>query len=519
LNRIVLTYQNPVYPGDFPDPSIIRVGGDGFWATATSTEWAPQFPLLFSRDLVHWKHVTAVFKERPAWSVGKFWAPELSHHDGTFFVYYSAEHVDGGLCIGVATASSAQGPYSDRGPLVGQPSGSIDPTTITDDRGRRFLIWKEDGNSRQLPTTIWAQQLDASGTVLVGEAYEILRNDATWEGAVVEAPSLIRRDGWFYMFYSGNACCGKRCKYAVGVARSRSITSGWEKFSGNPIMAGNERWRCPGHGSVFDTQDGRTFYLYHAYCVRNSVYVGRQALLDEIVWNADGWPSMNGGNGPSTVADCPISLRSKKPALRYSTRFRGRVLPPTWQWPQERPPDVALGGLLRGGMTLSNRGDRRTDDVLASVLARPIRSCDFIAETGLDMRRLEPGTQAGLCFYGDADNAVGAGIRDGSVYVWRRSRGAHRSVRVVPIAGASAPELRIACADGRDISFFYRRDGLSRWIPLTDKALHAPHISPWDRGIRLALTVGGKLDASARFTHLNVMHEKRASAVASRVVR
>ena len=31
------TYRNPVLPGDYPDPSVIRVGED-YWATATTSE-------------------------------------------------------------------------------------------------------------------------------------------------------------------------------------------------------------------------------------------------------------------------------------------------------------------------------------------------------------------------------------------------------------------------------------------------------------------------------------------------
>src|SRR5689334_11868263 len=47
-------YQNPVRAGDYPDPSVIRVGNE-YWATATSSEWAPHFPILYSRDLVNWE--------------------------------------------------------------------------------------------------------------------------------------------------------------------------------------------------------------------------------------------------------------------------------------------------------------------------------------------------------------------------------------------------------------------------------------------------------------------------------
>jgi xylan 1,4-beta-xylosidase len=33
------TYTNPALAGDYPDPSVIRVGND-YWATATSSEFA-----------------------------------------------------------------------------------------------------------------------------------------------------------------------------------------------------------------------------------------------------------------------------------------------------------------------------------------------------------------------------------------------------------------------------------------------------------------------------------------------
>src|SRR5687768_16432990 len=69
-------YTNPVVAGDYPDPSVIRVGNE-YWATATSSEWGPPFPILHSRDLVNWTTVGTAFTKRPAWSVGNYWAPEL----------------------------------------------------------------------------------------------------------------------------------------------------------------------------------------------------------------------------------------------------------------------------------------------------------------------------------------------------------------------------------------------------------------------------------------------------------
>ena len=59
---------NPVLAGDFPDPSITKVG-DTYWATATSSNWGPVFPLLKSTNLTDWELAGHVFpNELPAWA-------------------------------------------------------------------------------------------------------------------------------------------------------------------------------------------------------------------------------------------------------------------------------------------------------------------------------------------------------------------------------------------------------------------------------------------------------------------
>src|ERR671910_1007971 len=104
------TYTNPTLAGDHPDPSVIRVDND-YWATATTSQWAPVFPLLHSRDLVNWEQVGAVFEKPPAWSSGSYWAPEIAHDGRRFFIYYTARKKSGPLCVAAATATRAEGPY------------------------------------------------------------------------------------------------------------------------------------------------------------------------------------------------------------------------------------------------------------------------------------------------------------------------------------------------------------------------------------------------------------------------
>ena len=168
--------------------------------------------------------------------------------------------------------SKPAGPWTDHGPLVCQDAGSIDASPVTGEDGRRYLVWKEDGNSRKQPTPLWLQMLSDDGTQLTGTPVEILRNEAPWEKNLVEGPFIQQRDGWFYLFYSASACCGRACDYRLGVARARKIAGPYERNPANPILQGNDDWKCPGHGSIVTLPDRRTFLLYHAYHPRDFEY-------------------------------------------------------------------------------------------------------------------------------------------------------------------------------------------------------------------------------------------------------
>lgn len=53
-------FQNPVLPGDNPNPSVIKIG-ESYYASATSNEWSPLFPIYKSDDLQHWELISYVF--------------------------------------------------------------------------------------------------------------------------------------------------------------------------------------------------------------------------------------------------------------------------------------------------------------------------------------------------------------------------------------------------------------------------------------------------------------------------
>ena len=54
------------------DPSILRID-DTYYATGTSSEWAPYYPVFTSKDLVNWKQTGHVFEQQPEWTKSSFW--------------------------------------------------------------------------------------------------------------------------------------------------------------------------------------------------------------------------------------------------------------------------------------------------------------------------------------------------------------------------------------------------------------------------------------------------------------
>jgi beta-xylosidase len=466
------TYKNPVIPGDYPDPSVIRVGDD-FYATATTGGWAPHFPILHSKDLINWKTIGAVFREKPAWAKGDFWAPEIVADKGRFFVYYTARRDEGKdkkgtLCVAVAVADKPDGEWRDKGALVCQEMGSIDAEFVRDERGRPVLIWKEDGNDRRQPTWLYAQELDESGTRLVGVPKRLFRNTEAWEGGVVEGADVLRRGGWFYLFYSGNACCGRQCDYALGVARSKTIFGKWEKNPANPILAANDFWQCPGHGSIVSTADERDFLLYHAYRKRAFGFnVGREALLDEVKIE-NGWASVNGGRGASASAATPFENTAQQSIFaNMSDEFSGGALAPGWNYSMG---DENTARLANGFLSLAPTARQFAREKMPEiVVAERTVAGDYEATARLDISQIAADEYGGLSVYSWRGNALGVSVGGGKIFAWRReNRKQDETAGVALPRGAKALYLKIEAENAALFRPFYSFDG-EKWNALGEK--------------------------------------------------
>jgi arabinan endo-1,5-alpha-L-arabinosidase len=321
------TYRNPVSHGVvdvFPDPAIIR-GGDGYWYAFGTTDPLLQskgdddfhlLPIMRSKDLVEWDYMGDVFTEssRPTWHPSTdtfYWAPDVRYIDGKYYLYYSVAHFgdDELFTIGVATAPTPTGPWTDSGGEVidreACDTNPIDPAEFTDRDGKRYFYWGSYGD-------ICVAPLSQDGLRVTGEATVVTY------GGQAEAPYVIRRGRYYYLFISEGGCCsGALSSYAVLVGRSTSplgpfvdkqgVSMLASRRGGSFVMAANgNRWVGPGHHSMATDLAGQTWAVYHAIDKNNDFLnppyedISRRPLMvDRLDW-VNGWPTVRAGRWASS---------------------------------------------------------------------------------------------------------------------------------------------------------------------------------------------------------------------------
>lgn len=303
------SYRNPVIDQNFPDPAVIRAEDGYYYAYATNHQVNGErihIQVSRSRDLVNWEAIGEAMPEKPSWGTRDFWAPHVLYDKKTktYYLYYSAEA--DGKCLGVATARSPAGPFTDKGTplLCGEGFLNIDPMAFDDPQtGKKLLYW----GSGHKPIKVQELADDRLHFKPGSVPKEVVAVRKTGEPDnyenLVEGAWVVFRDGFYYLFYSGDNCCGDHAHYAVMVARARQAMGPFEtleqvKGVKNSVMLVRQgRWKAPGHNSLITDAAGQDWMLYHAIDTTDTKK-GRVMLLDRVSYEG-GWPVIRGGV-PST---------------------------------------------------------------------------------------------------------------------------------------------------------------------------------------------------------------------------
>jgi arabinan endo-1,5-alpha-L-arabinosidase len=283
------------------DPVIIAAGGQYYYFSTgdgIATKTSP--------DLLRWTQTPDVFPTTPAWFLERvpayeprnIWAPDISYFGGQYHLYYSVSSFGSNRsCIGHATrASLASGAWQDHEALFcsNEPGQSddfnaIDPNVVLDEAGTPWLAFGSFWSGIQ------AFQLTLEGERAAGDLVPL----ASRGGGAIEAPFIVRRCGYYYLFVSFDACCrGADSSYNTRVGRSENVLGPYVDREGRALLQGGGTlvldaggaFVGPGHNAVLI--DGtRAYNVYHAYLATNGA---SQLRISELVWDEAGWPISGG---------------------------------------------------------------------------------------------------------------------------------------------------------------------------------------------------------------------------------
>jgi arabinan endo-1,5-alpha-L-arabinosidase len=240
---------------------------------------------LLSNDRVAFSWGGLIFPVTPSWwapySSGDMWAPDVSFHNGQYWMYYAVSKLGSRFsAIGLATSPTGlPGNWTDQGPVASsdstKPYNAIDPNLMVDAGGNWWLTFGSYWGG------IYIVSIDPS-TGKLNAANPTPANIAQRPGVAgdpIEGGFVYQHNGAYYLFASYDYCCeGSLSTYKIKVGRATSPTGPYVDESGTSllnnggtlILAGHDYVAGPGGESVYyDTADNHDVLVYHYYDTRS----------------------------------------------------------------------------------------------------------------------------------------------------------------------------------------------------------------------------------------------------------
>ncbi|MCI1186706.1 arabinan endo-1,5-alpha-L-arabinosidase [Hymenobacter sp. DH14] len=369
------------------DPAIIK-DGDYYYCYSTDVGYGlsdavltPGLQVRRSKDLIQWEYVGWVFTTPPAMGSAfirqnggvpnrLLWAPYVIKVNNEFRLYYSLASDQFKLSvIGLATASSPLGPWTERGVVVTSTNlpatpvtNAIDPTVIIDQQGQHRMYYGSafDGIYTLVldPATGLAQTPGQRGQRIAQRGFTGNTINGNIEGPEVIYNSEQKK---YYLFISYDWLF---TKYNVRVGRSASAAGPFLDYNGRDInltedhgpmilapyqFAGHGGWQGTAHCGVFEN-NGQFYMTHQGRPGVDAFYMDLH--VRKIFWTPDGWPVVSPeryageDNTPSPQADLVGDWEQIKLSYRVTPGFGNEQTNPDFQ--VSTPLTLAADGTFNG---------------------------------------------------------------------------------------------------------------------------------------------------------------------------
>ncbi|MGO1297986.1 MAG: arabinan endo-1,5-alpha-L-arabinosidase [Vibrio sp.] len=273
----------------------------------------PGITYYSSQDMTHWRLAGRVFKDEPSWARrvapgfnGHLWAPDVVHHNGQFYLYYSVSAFGKNTSAIGVTVNKTLDPQSkdyqwvDQGIVVQSVPNrdnwnAIDPAVTFDNDGTPWMSFGSFWGGLKLV------KLDPSLTRLAQPQtwYDLAQRDPKESPPdAIEAPFIFKKNGYYYLFVSFDLCCRKmNSTYNIRVGRSKHIEGPYvdkdgksmRQGGGSLVLKGNKNWVALGHNGAY-TFAGKDYLVFHAYETADDAIQKLRIL--KMSWK-NHWPTVN----------------------------------------------------------------------------------------------------------------------------------------------------------------------------------------------------------------------------------
>ncbi len=289
-------YRNPVLREEVKNPDILAEGPVWYlYSDGTPTDI---IRVLSSTDLVEWGDLDPVFDEdtKPGFIPGgTVSAPSVLRIADRCLLYYGLAKSPAESGIGVASAASPTGPWTDHGALLTAEATGLTglghPFAFEADGAPWLAFSAGDG--------IWLVRLSATGleTASGSEAIRVV------EGALTEPVFLQEAGAWHLLCTTGDESTGASSTASITDASAAALTGPYDNWKN--LLVRSAKFAGPGSPSRPVTDgNGDSWLFYNAYDL-SSVSTGRTLMLDRIHWDGDSAPWIR-GNASSYYTDAPI---------------------------------------------------------------------------------------------------------------------------------------------------------------------------------------------------------------------
>lgn len=259
-----------------------------------------------SADLVNWSEAAGVkdgfaLDSADVWGNHSFWAPEVYHLNGKFYMFYSVM-----TRLAIAESDSPLGPFIQKVKKPLHPEiPEIDSHLFIDTDGKKYLYFVRFTGGNE----IWmAEMKDDFSGIKEETLTRCFGVSEPWEktpkkpvAKVAEGPFMLKHNKLYYLFYSANHY--KSQDYAVGYAVSASPFGPFVKYENNPILIGDGKTIFgTGHHSFFKSNSGQLYIVYHSHKSGEAIQP-RTTCLDrcDFVKDSENKPDKFVVYGPTTT--------------------------------------------------------------------------------------------------------------------------------------------------------------------------------------------------------------------------